>query len=334
MGSSETEEQSLGWTHIRLGVSPRDAERAGSLLLELGATGLLESYPELDCSDGSGPIRSGDPREVAPPLPRAQGRIEVQAWLPAVGPEDVQAAEARTAQHLAQAGLVAELSVSLVPDEDWNARWRAHFRPVQLCSRVRVIPLGFEDEAPCSPPVKPLFIEPGMAFGSGTHPTTRGCAAFLDRILEEAAAPLSVIDVGTGTGVLALAASLLGGAPIWALDTDPEALKVARSNATANPKAGAIEWFDRGLDGLQLQPVDLVLANLTAPVLRALAPLLADLLKSGASLVLGGMLERQAPAVLEDFRSLGLRFVERRKEDGWIAAHLIRAAQEGKGSRP
>jgi ribosomal protein L11 methyltransferase len=199
-----------------------------------------------------------------------------------------------------------------VPDVDWVARFREGFRPSQAGGFVIAPPW---DIPPGSPEATTLVVDPGRAFGTGSHETTRLCLA----ALEERAArrPLGrVLDVGAGTGLLAIAALRLGAPSATATDLDPEATSASQVHARLNGVCLHVVRAD-GVAAFRPGTFDLVLANLTAPLLQHLAPDLGALPRPGGALVLSGLLEADGPAVQEAFAALG---PPRVSHDGeWVA---------------
>lgn len=174
-------------------------------------------------------------------------------------------------------------------DKDWVRAWMDEFKPMRFGERLWIVPSWSE---PPDPSAVNLLLDPGLAFGTGTHPTTRLCLEYLD-----AHPPVGrdVVDYGCGSGVLAVAAARLGAARVWAVDNDPQALTATQENAERN---GVGDRLSVHLPE-RFAPVatDLVLANILANPLIALAPRIAGLLRPGGALVLSGLLAEQGEAV-------------------------------------
>jgi ribosomal protein L11 methyltransferase len=209
-------------------------------------------------------------------------------------------------------------------EEDWGAGWKEHFRPFRAAPHLIVRPTW----EPCEPGPGDAVIEmdPGMAFGTGLHASTRLALA----LLEECCAtdpPRRVLDLGTGTGILAMAAALRGAAAVLALDTDPDAVAAARLNVARNRLDGSVQVAGDDLSAVA-GPFDLIAANITADVLLPLAPLLAARLAPGGALVLAGILAgEQEREVRAAYERLGLRCEDARADGEW-AALLLRAPAE------
>lgn len=191
-------------------------------------------------------------------------------------------------------------------DRDWVRASQAQFEPIPIGRRLVITPTWHAD-APVAAGVRRMLLDPGLAFGTGSHPTTRMCLQWIER---EVRGGERVIDYGCGSGILAIAAALLGAAEVLATDIDPQATASARDNARAN--AADVQVVEIGHP---LGQADVVLANILANPLRVLAPALTALLRPGGRLVLAGLLERQADEIVACYPGVALKTVE--VLDGW-----------------
>ena len=216
----------------------------------------------------------------------------------------------------AAGGSLVDVATSEVAD-DWSERWRDFHTPLVLGERLTVRPPW---EPPASTEID-LVIDPGQAFGTGAHATTRLC---LELMLALAPAQGSFLDLGCGSGVLAIAAARLGWAPVLAVDYDPVAVQATRENAAVN--AVSVEAARIDLRHDPLPAADTVAANLLAPLLLALAPRLPGLqcIREPARLIASGLLEHEADGIADAFAPAGLVEVRRRSRDGWSALLLER----------
>ena len=239
------------------------AEERSSDLFDLGASGV-------ELRDGEGTPMPG---VVTPP----PGRALLVAWF-----TERAAADAARAVH---GGTAVE-----VPDEDWGEGWKKDFRPLDV-GRVRVRPSWIDEPAPAGK--VEVVLDPGMAFGTGSHATTSLCLAALSDVLG-ARPGASVLDVGTGSGLLAIAARKLGAGRVAANDNDPVAVRVARENAERNGAS-----LELTVDPIERIPgtFDVVVANILANVLVELAPSLCEKVASGGVLLLSGILGPQEDEV-------------------------------------
>ena len=186
--------------------------------------------------------------------------------------------------------LVIDAQVELLADRDWSTTWRDGFRPMRFGERLWVCPVG--DPLPERVAVV-LRLDPGNAFGTGAHATTAMCLEWLDR---HPPVDATVIDYGCGSGILAIAAALLGAVQVYAVDIDPQALQATRENAVLNR---VMQRLDIRLPvELPPRPLDLVIANILANPLRSLAAELNARLRPGGSIIMTGIIAGQEDAVM------------------------------------
>lgn len=250
--------------------------------------------------------------------PTAPYEITAHILEDEAAPAAVEATE-RALWHLQAFGLrpVGELQVRSVDDADWTDAWKAGYVP-QRIGRVVIVPSWLDE--PIRPDQVALHLDPGMAFGTGLHPTTRGCLTLLQEI---SPMPPVVLDVGSGSGILALAALRLGAERAVCYDTDPLAVDATLANAKVN---GLQDRITGQLGSLPLTPADapypLVLANLVATVLVELAESLAAHTAPGGRLLASGIIEGRADEVLAVLTSTGFA-LEGRLDDGeWVSLQL------------
>jgi ribosomal protein L11 methyltransferase len=228
----------------------------------------------------------------------------------------------RALWHLQAFGLrpVGALRVRTVDDADWAGAWKAH-HVAQRIGRVVIVPSWVEE--PLRDGEIAVTLDPGMAFGTGLHPTTRGCLLLLQEVDPM---PSTVLDVGCGSGILSLAALRLGAARAVGLDTDQLAVRAAVENAERNGLADRFEARAGSLGTPPAEPYPLVLGNLVATVLVDLAPALAAHLAPGGSLIASGILEPRAGEVAQALEAAGLRAIQRRDDGEWVSLRLERAS--------
>jgi ribosomal protein L11 methyltransferase len=205
-------------------------------------------------------------------------------------------------------------SLQTVPDEDWVRVTQSQFSPVPITADFWIVPTWHEPPAAAKTFIR---LDPGLAFGTGTHPTTRMCLRWT---AQHAATWPRVLDYGCGSGILAIGAALHGAQQIDAVDIDPAAVASTRANASANRVT-----LNAGLPDAAGGEYDLVLANILATPLKLLAPLLCGHVRAGGHLVLAGILERQADELKEAYAPwLALDVSD--AEDGWILMTAQRRA--------
>ncbi len=201
------------------------------------------------------------------------------------------------------------LRLEMLQDQAWERAWLEHFRPMRFGQRLWICPTGFEVDAPDSTVVE---LDPGLAFGTGTHATTRLCLEWLDSANLKGR---SLIDFGCGSGILAIAALKLGVREAVAIDHDPQALLATHSNALNNQVAQQLTTLDS--DAPCPAAADIVVANILANVLIELAPQIGSLVHPGGHLVLSGILQQQADQVAQAYAAR-FNFSPAHEQDGWI----------------
>lgn len=206
-----------------------------------------------------------------------------------------------------------------IQDEDWMAAWKQHYHPIQIGKRLLILPAWIEDPRQGRIAVK---IDPSMAFGTGTHPTTQLCM----ELLEETVQPgKPAIDIGCGSGILSIGAVKLGAAPVLAVDIDNASIRSTKENGQAN---AVLEKIETGLGSVKeiregrfsIRHAPLVLANILASVIiRLFDDGLGELLEPGGRMVLSGILAEQAQGVVEAAEKKGLKKVDQRQIGDWVA---------------
>lgn len=257
----------------------------------------------------------------------------VRAYLPGRDPAAVEAAigAAETALgHLQAFGLrpIGELRTRLVREEDWAEAWKSHFPVLRIGRRMVIRPTWRRHRT--LPGDVVLSLDPGMAFGTGLHPTTRLCLAALETLAEEGLlahgrarnGTARVIDVGCGSGILAIAAGKLGAGEMLGVDTDPIAVESTTANARLNGQSRRLR-VRQGSAPSGEGPFDIVLANLIASLLVLLAPLLRGELAVGGHMLASGIFRDREGDVRAAFEAAGLAVARRWAEEDWVALEAI-----------
>lgn len=246
---------------------------------------------------------------------------EVQAW-------DLSSVKALFSKdsELDIADLLAELKLSgfsispptetTIADQDWVRLTQSQFDPIHIGKNIWIVPSWHQE--PKDPNAICLAVDPGLAFGTGSHPTTRLCLEWLEQFSEHSGTGgQCLLDYGCGSGILAIAAHKLGFQDVFATDIDPQAIESARTNAQHNQTAIEFQLPDDIKKSIGNKQFDVVIANILANPLQVLAPALIARLRPGARLVLSGILERQANEVIASYQN-GLQLSVWRSHDGWV----------------
>jgi ribosomal protein L11 methyltransferase len=266
-------------------------------------------------------------------LPDASAGVEVRDgeivfWVPLERGEKALEEARRAATWLGASGQPVDpagvVSRPAAPEEEWRDAWKRHFRTIRLTRQIVVVPSW--DHFDPGPDDRVIHLDPGQAFGTGAHASTRLVLELLQRLADGGEAPTEVLDLGTGSGILALAAALL-----WprcralAVDIDPVAVAVAAENVVENLASDRIRTSTAPIEALSGQ-FDLVLANIQADVLIALASAITSRVAPGGHLVLSGLLTGQVDRVSERYRAAGLerRSVVPSPDDPAWSATLLR----------
>lgn len=209
------------------------------------------------------------------------------------------------------------LEWQIIEEEDWAKNWKKHFAPFAITPDVVIVPT-WEKYHPAENEIV-VIMDPGMAFGTGHHATTSLALTMVEREMKKNAGCGSVLDVGTGTGILGMAAALMGAETVLAIDNDPVAVAAAAENAAKNMVSERMAVSDQPLSLIK-QQYSLVIANIVHDVLAAMAADLYRVTEAGGRLILSGVLHgEQVASIVEKFTKSGFGFVEERKKDEWAA---------------
>ena len=222
-------------------------------------------------------------------------------------------------QSIFELDAVPEASWSRVGYGDWAEKWKEGLEPIEIGGRLVVKPTWLD--YPERPGLIMIELDPGMAFGTGQHATTYMCLDYLNDLASPENTDLAVLDVGTGSGILAICALALGFKHVTAFDNDPEVLPVADENLAVNGMRGKIDFY-RAVPGEVQGQYGIILANLTSNVLIETADDLHRLSLPGAALILSGILREQADEVSAAYRKLGFEESGRTNRDEWTALKM------------
>ena len=285
----------MPWLQVRLAITPEQAETYEDALLEVGAVSVTfmdaEDQPIFEPDLGTTPLWSN-------------------THLLALFEADTDETALLAHLQLLCGGALPEHHVERIEDQDWERSWMDGFQPMRFGQRLWIVPSW---HAAPQPDAVNLLLDPGLAFGTGTHPTTALCLEWLD---SQKLDNCSVLVFGCGSGILAIAALLLGAPQAAGTDIDPQALEASRDNASRNGIDPARFPVYLPAD-LPQQPADVVVANILAGPLVSLAPQITALVKSGGRLALSGILAEQAEEVRAAYAS-AFDLDPTATKDGWV----------------
>jgi len=295
----------MDWLEIALSVDGEAAEAVAELLQRYGHQGVAieqEGIPPEEWDDGAA-------------LP-AQ-RLTIRAYLPA--DERAEDAKLRLEAALGHMSLMYPMPqpvYTIVKEDDWAEAWKAHYHPIRIGRKLFIRPLWVETET--APDDLVIALDPGMAFGTGTHPTTQLCL----EALEDAVQPgILALDLGCGSGILAIGAAKLGAAHVLALDIDPIAVQVTQENSEQNGVADKITAQQGSLENViaSARRFDLVVVNILARIIIAMCDEhLGDTVRPGGRALFSGIIQEQADEVVVALRKTGLEPTGRRQAGDWV----------------
>jgi ribosomal protein L11 methyltransferase len=280
--SLSAQTQHPGWVEISIEVHPVAQEAVSAFLFDLGCKGVVLG------EKGKAFLRAYLPRTER--FEELRSRIEV--FL------------SRLAEFFPEAGQ-SSLHFSKIQDEDWSLTWRRHFHAERITGKLTVVPAW--EPIPQALAGMVIRMDPGPAFGTGTHPTTRMCLESIENVHTPGA--WTMLDIGTGSGILAVYAAKLGARRILAVDTDPEALRWAQRNVELNHSSAFIELSSKSVGEL-IGVFSILVANLTRDILLELLPDLQRLLEKDGTMILSGLLQEQVQEVKKPLGLLGFQQIQ------------------------
>ncbi|MDR3586389.1 MAG: 50S ribosomal protein L11 methyltransferase [Desulfosporosinus sp.] len=301
----------MDWREVAVTVSSEGEETVADLFYELGCTGVSIEDPELLHSY----IESGEWDY------HAFGEVELTGTSVVKGyfPEDEELADKLEKLDLGIRGLlqrfpdwVVQAKGISLQEEEWATAWKAYFKPIRIGKNFLIKPTWEQVDLVAGDIV--LELDPGMAFGTGTHPTTTLCLKTLEQIVKPGQ---TVFDLGTGSGILAIAAAKLG-AKVDAVDLDSVAIKVAQENVDLNRVNDRVRVLRGDLGTVLVGQADVVIANIIADVILILLPDLKRILRPAGEFLASGIIEHRAEEVEVGLKATGFKIVERVEDSGWI----------------
>jgi ribosomal protein L11 methyltransferase len=305
------DERKPSWIEVSLLVEDELAETVAEVLTRYLSRGVVIERP---AAAGSG----GD---------RGRAEVRVTGYLSQDAHFEERKKKIRQAlYYLGRIRPLPEPDFREIESENWATAWQARYRPLQLGGRLMIVPTWLENP---QPDLVPLYLDPGMAFGSGTHPSTQLALELIVDVLE-LEKPEAVLDIGCGSGILAIAAVKLGAGRAVGVDVDPESVRVARDNAAVNGVSeqtafhtGSVPEIRAGQFALRKAP--LVAANLIAPLLhQLLEERLTETVAPDGRLVLSGLLEDQAELIIRELEGRQFEVRDRRQQADWVGLLCVK----------
>ena len=307
----------MNWLEVSLIVNGELAEAVADVLARFAYSGVMMEQG----------VKYTDDEDAGTPT----GPITVRAYLQMN--DQIEETRQKLEESLYYLGRIQPLpaaSYKQIADQNWMEAWKQHYKPILIGERLVILPAWLDSPDPSRIAIK---IDPGMAFGTGTHPTTQLCLELMEKAILEpqsSTKDLRVIDVGCGSGILSIAALKLGAASALGVDIDAGSIVNARENARTNQvgselilDVGSVQEVLAGKFAFRKAP--LVLANILAPVIvRLFDAGLADLIEENGSIILSGILQEQERSVLEAAQAKDLRMNERKQLGDWVAMTMSR----------
>jgi ribosomal protein L11 methyltransferase len=315
----------MNWLEVSLTVTGELAEAVADVLARFAYSGVMMEQG----------VKYVDDEDAGTPT----GPITVRAYLEIN--DQIEETRQKVEESLYYLGMIQPLpaaSYREIADQNWMEAWKQHYQPILIGERIVIVPAWIDSPDPNRVAIK---IDPGMAFGTGTHPTTQLCLELMEKYFDDGPqtmdhqssivhGPWSVIDVGCGSGILSIAALKLGATSALGVDIDADSIANARENADTNQIGDevilGIGSVQEILDGrFAFRRASLVVANILAPVIvRLFDAGLAELMEGDGAIILSGILQAQTQSVIEAAQAKGLRMNEQKQMGDWVALTMSR----------
>jgi ribosomal protein L11 methyltransferase len=306
---SETE-----WTQLKVTVKLEELDETVAVMNMVSNYLQIEDYSDIDLKTCYGDLIDESI------LNADKTRASVFVYLPAEG--GFADTVAFLKERFSALGIKAEISVSGVSEEDWANSWKAYYKPIKIGERIVVVPAWEKYEAKEGELI--VRMDPGMAFGTGSHETTRLVISLLEKYINGGE---RVLDVGCGSGILAICAAKLGAAECKAYDIDPVAVKVARENIKDSGLEATVSCdvsdLLRQVDGTG-GAYNVICANIVADIIIRMTPDIGAYMDEKSVILASGIIVERSDDVVECFEKNGLRVVERAEENGWCALAVMK----------
>lgn len=297
----------MSWTQIRCECSLKDLDTVVAVISMVDNGLMIEDYS--DVTEGMNAIYGELLDEEIINKDKTKGAVSVYLSEDRNAPETIEMLRSR----FMTLGVETSISASGLNEEDWANCWKKYYKPVEIGKNVAVVPMWVDYENVENRVI--VRMDPGMAFGSGTHETTALCAEFIEKYIEKG---VRALDVGTGSGILAILASKLGAAEVDALDIDANAVKVAIENCEQNGVAN-VRCLQSDLIRSASGKYDFISANIVADIIIRMAENVGDYLKDDGILVVSGIIETQAKQVVDVFEAKGFTVTDKLDKNDWNA---------------
>lgn len=306
----------MKWTEISILTTNEAVEAISNILHEAGASGVvIEDSGELtkERIDQFGEIYALNPSDFP------KHGVIVKAYLSATSflietIEEIKQAIANLVNFDINIGENL-VSISEVNEEDWSTTWKQYYHPVKISERFTIVPT-WEDYSPVNTDELIIELDPGMAFGTGTHPTTVMCLQALEKVVKKND---FVVDVGTGSGVLSIGSALLGADRVHALDLDEVAVKSAQENVELNHVSDVVEVYHGNLLDTVKEPADVVVANILAEIIMTFTDDAFTIVKPGGLFVTSGIISAKKDDVKKSLMDAGFEIEEILMMEDWVA---------------
>ncbi|MFB5558044.1 50S ribosomal protein L11 methyltransferase [Bacillus cereus] len=306
----------MKWSEISIHTTEEAVEAVSHILHEAGASGVaIEDPAELtkEREQQYGEIYALNPDEYP-----AEG-VLIKAYFPQTDSLHETIAGVKSSIDVLPSYDIeigtGNITVNEVNEEDWATAWKKYYHPVQISDTFTIVPT-WEEYTPSSPDEKIIELDPGMAFGTGTHPTTTMCIRALEKTVQPGD---NIIDVGTGSGVLSIAAAKLGASSVQAYDLDPVAVESAEMNVRLNKTDDIVSVGQNSLlEGIE-GPVDLIVANLLAEIILLFPEGAARVVKSGGLFITSGIIAAKEKVISEALEKAGFTIEEVLRMEDWVA---------------
>ncbi len=303
----------MSWTQVRVECKVTEIDTVSAVMSMVENGLMIEDYS--DVTEGLNAIYGELLDEEIVKKDKSLGAVSVYLSEDRNVPETLSTLKDR----FASLGLNVKIETLGLKEEDWADCWKKYYKPLHIGKNIVIVPAWEDYDAKDGEVI--ITIDPGMAFGTGTHETTALCAELIEKYLK---AGDRVLDVGTGSGILAVIASKLGAGTVDALDIDPNAVKAAKENCDANGVSNVTcrqSDLIRSAEGVY----DFISANIVADIIIRMAENVGDFIKRGGVLVASGIIETQAEQVVNVFKEKGFELTDKLDKNDWNAFVFVKS---------